>query len=270
MGSLAGSTELLLITGDTTGKPGGRLIGNRTGNPGIFGKSLAAIEEGAATATPEEGEWSRPLLGGLLDLSRLNDFDKFSGWSSPLKSWSFGNPTSVSDILSASGLTDLRFSTLSVERARDLFSSRWSMTSISSAWSPRDTLGLPGDRDRDRDRDRFKLNPDRFCGTSSLFSGSEGKGGKGGNRPEGGGKPDPPPPNPVSGNRGKAGTPPGDPAADPKSCAAAAETGGIPWTFGNLKPGGKMGVIPAMGLLTKGATGRPFFSASSINCSKGG
>ena len=158
-----------------------------------------------------------------------------------------------------SGLTDLRFSALSVDRAR--FSSFRSITSISSVFS---RPGL-GDRDRDRDRDRFKLNPERFCGTSSLFSGSEGKGGKGGNKPEGGGKPDPAPPKPDKGNRGKDGT------WSPKRCEAADETGGNPWrALGSLKPGGKMGVIPAIGFWTKGAIGKPFFSASSINCSKGG
>ena len=118
--------------------------------------------------------------------------------------------------------------------------------------------------------------------------GSEGNGGKGGNKPEGGG-------NPVpafgKGNRGKPAVkgevgeapgrggppvPPGDDKVVPNSCAAAAETGGTippgpkPGKFGNLNPGGKIGVIPAIGLLTKGATGKPFFSASSINCSMGG
>ena len=71
--------------------------------------------------------------------------------------------------------------------------------------------------------------------------------------------------------------PPGETAAEaelsdvPSSWAAAADTGGMtPCIFGSLNPGGKMGVIPAMGLLTKGATGKPFFSASSINCKSGG
>ena len=61
MGSFAGSTEfwLLVTTGGTKGKPGipgGRDMGNRTpgnpANPGILGKSLAAIE-GAVGITGE-------------------------------------------------------------------------------------------------------------------------------------------------------------------------------------------------------------------------
>ena len=125
------------------------------------------------------------------------------------------------------------------------------------------------------------LCKDKFCGISSLLRGSEGSGGKGGNRPEGGGNPVP---LADKGNLGKPagmgeGGPPAPPGAPPsvvpRSWAAAAETGGVkpgtmPGRFGNLNPGGKMGVIPAMGLLTNGAMGKPFFSASSINCSMGG
>ena len=104
---------------------------------------------------------------------------------------------------------------------------------------------------------------------SSLFKGSEGKGGNGGNKPEGGGNPVP---LVLKGNLGRVGRPPGegDPRGEFKSWAAAAETGGRPGRLGNLNPGGKMGVIPAMGLLIKGAIGSPFFSASSINCNSGG
>ena len=64
--------------------------------------------------------------------------------------------------------------------------------------------------------------------------------------------------------------PPDPPKEDPKSWAAAADTGGRPGILGILNPGGKTGVIPAMGLLAIGAMGSPFFSASSINCNNGG
>ena len=123
---------------------------------------------------------------------------------------------------------------------------------------------------------------------SWSFKGSEGNGGKGGNKPDGGGSP----PNPLallSGNLGKAGspgkTPPGEtpgellpppdgpPKEEPKSWAAAADTGGRPGILGILNPGGKTGVIPAMGLLAIAPSvelGTPFFSASSINCNNGG
>ena len=43
----------------------------------------------------------------------------------------------------------------------------------------------------------------------------------------------------------------------------ASEMGGMPGKLGSLKPGGKTGVIPAIGLLQLGM-GNPFFSASSI------
>ena len=117
---------------------------------------------------------------------------------------------------------------------------------------------------------------------SWSFKGSEGKGGKGGNKPEGGGSP-PIPLALLSGNLGKAGIPgmtpptpgellppPDPPKEDPKTWAAAADTGGRPGILGILNPGGKTGVIPAMGLLAIGAMGSPFFSASSINCNNGG
>ena len=142
------------------------------------------------------------------------------------------------------------------------------------------------DRDLDLDRDRLpprvlgslvlKCKGDSDCLISSFFRGSDGRGGKGGNSPEGGGNPLA---EPLKGNLGRPGKPgnpegpgdPGDEVKEPlKSWAAAADTGGMPWIFGSLKPGGKMGVIPAMGLLTNGATGSPFFYASSINCNRGG
>lgn len=116
---------------------------------------------------------------------------------------------------------------------------------------------------------------------SWSFKGSEGNVGKGGNKPDGGGSPPIPLAPLLSGNLGKAGspgmTPPGElpppdppPKEDPKSWAAAADTGGRPGILGILNPGGKTGVIPAMGLLAIGAMGSPFFSASSINCNNGG
>ena len=173
---------------------------------------------------------------------------------------------------------------LSADRCRSRFnrlglSSPESMTSTSSdisvlAW---------GDRDRDLDRlccfNCFMAAKcrERFCGMSSLLRGSEGKGGKGGNNPDGGGRPVALPV--TKGNLGRplreGIDPPGETAEElndvPSSWAAAADTGGMtPCIFGSLNPGGKMGVIPAMGLLTKGATGKPFFSASSINCKSGG
>ena len=53
------------------------------------------------------------------------------------------------------------------------------------------------------------------------------------------------------------------------TAAAAADCGGSPGRLGSLNPGGMTGVMPAMGLLMLGM-GKPFFSASSICCSKEG
>ena len=62
----------------------------------------------------------------------------------------------------------------------------------------------------------------------------------------------------------------GGPNGPPSSGeVGASEIGGIPGKLGSLNPGGKTGVIPAMGLLQLGM-GNPFFSASSICCNRGG
>ena len=120
------------------------------------------------------------------------------------------------------------------------------------------------DRDRDLDGDGEGDLRDKFCGgVSSLLSGSVGSVNRG---------------NGLVGKEnlgidicgGGGGGGPNDPNGPPKRGeVGASEIGGIPGNCGSLNPGGKTGVIPAMGLLQLGI-GNPFFSASSICCKSGG